>query len=397
MTATTRAAKAARYVIWCRGAKAPRFTILFAIVAAAALNAAQAPRVRIVSPADEAMLTGRTKLRAEVEPSSLAASGAFFVDGHQVCTVAKPPFECEWDAGPMISPHQIRFVVNLAGGGRVVSTTRTAGIEYAETVDVDVVQVTVTVMDDRGRYVKGLPRSAFRVREDGRLQNISHFYSENVPLELVVAVDMSGSMNLAIPAMRKAVAEFLGAVPARDRVTLLGFNDEVFALTRNTADPAERIKAVDALAAWGSTALYESILHGVDLLGSQPGRKALVVFTDGEDQGSHVTFDEVEQLLQSSDLILYMIGQGRAVTTDRLRETMERLSQPTGGRALSTNSIDQLQESFNALLEELSNQYVLGYQPTNGVRDDTWREIKVDVKGYPRIRARQGYRAARAR
>jgi VWFA-related protein len=291
----------------------------------------------------------------------------------------------------------VRFVVNLVGGGRIVSTTRTAGLEYAETVDVDVVQVTVTVMDEQGGYVKGLPRSAFRVSEDGRPQTISHFYSENVPLELVVAVDMSGSMKTAVPAMKKAVGEFLGAVPARDRVTLLGFNTEVFALTRKTADPAERIKAVNALNAWGSTALYEGILHGVDILGLQPGRKALVVFTDGEDQGSHVTFDEVEQLLQSSDLILYMIGQGRGVTSQPLQKVMERLSRPTGGRALSTNSIDELHDSFNALLEELSNQYVLGYQPTNATRDDTWREIKVDVAGHSRIRARQGYRAARVR
>ena len=378
-----------------RGAKAPRYAIVIAILAAATLTAAPAPRVRILSPTDDTMVSGPTRLRAAVEPSSLAMSAAFFVDGHQVCTVSKPPFECEWDAGPMISPHHVRFVVNLVGGGRVVSTMRTAGVEYAETVDVDVVQVTVTVMDDRGRYVKGLPRSAFKISEDARPQTISHFYSENVPLELVVAVDLSASMKPAVPVMKKAVAEFLGAVPARDRVTLLGFNSEVFALTRKTADPAERIKAVGSLAAWGSTALYESILHGVDILGSQPGRKALVVFTDGEDQGRHVTFDEVEQLLQSSDLILYMIGQGRGVTSEPLQDVMERLSRPTGGRALSTNSIDQLQDSFNALLEELSNQYVLGYQPTNAARDDTWREIKVDVAGHPRVRARQGYRAAR--
>ena len=272
-----------------------RFTVLIAlVVAAVSLPAAPGPRVRIVSPTDDAMMTGQTRLRAEVEPAALAASGAFFVDGHQVCTVLKPPFECEWDAGPMISPHQVRFVVNLVGGGRIVSTTRTAGVEYAESVDVDVVQVTVTVMDEDGRYVKGLPRSAFRVSEDARPQTISHFYTENVPLELVVAVDMSGSMKPAVPAMKRAVAEFLGAVPAHDRVTLLGFNSEVFALTRKTGDPAERIKAVNALNAWGSTALYEGILHGVDILGLQPGRKALVVFTDGEDQGSHVTFDEVE-------------------------------------------------------------------------------------------------------
>ena len=177
-------------------------------------------------------------------------------------------------------------------------------------------------------------------------------------------------------------------------MTLLGFNDAVFALAPRSADSAERERAIEGLAAWGSTALYESILKGVEILGAQPGRKALLVFTDGEDQGSHVTVAEVEQWLQSSDLILYMIGQGQGVTREPLKKLMERLSRPTGGRALSTNSIDELRDSFNELLDEMSNQYVLGYQPTNSARDDRWRQIKVDVEGHPRVRARQGYRAS---
>ena len=90
-----------------------------------------------------------------------------------------------------------------------------------------------------------------------------------------------------------------------------------------------------------------------------------MVFSDGEDQGSHVTVAEVEQWLQSSDLILYMIGQGQGVVREPLKKLMDRLSRPTGGRAISTNSIDELHDSFTELLEEISNQYVLGYQPTN--------------------------------
>ena len=80
---------------------------------------------------------------------------------------------------------------------------------------------------------------------------------------------------------------------------------------------AERSRAVDRLAPWGSTALYDVILRGVEMLGRQTGRKALIVFTDGEDQGSHATINDVERRLQSSDVTLYMIGQGRGVTLDR--------------------------------------------------------------------------------
>jgi VWFA-related protein len=168
----------------------------------------------------------------------------------------------------------------------------------------------------------------------------------------------------------------------------------VFALTRKTTDPSERVRAVDRLAPWGATALYDVIVRAIDMLGRQVGRKALVVFSDGEDQGSHVTLADVERRLQASDVTLYMIAQGRGVSQDYLKETMQRLTVPTGGRTFTTDSIDQLHGAFEELLEELSNQYLLGYQPTNAARDDTWREIKVQVDGQSNVRARQGYRAA---
>ena len=88
-----------------------------------------------------------------------------------------------------------------------------------------------------------------------------------------------------------------------------------------------------------------------------------------------------------------MIGQGRGVTMEPLKKIMERLSAPTGGRALFTDSIDELHGAFAELLDELSNQYLLGYPPTNATRDDRWHQIKVDVDGHHEVRARQGYRA----
>ena len=85
-----------------------------------------------------------------------------------------------------------------------------------------------TVMDGSGHFVSGIPRSAFHIEEDGKAQTISHFGSEDVPLELIVACDVSGSMTPAMPRLKMAVKEFLGAVPGRDQVTLLGFNDSIF-------------------------------------------------------------------------------------------------------------------------------------------------------------------------
>jgi len=351
------------------------------------------PAIRIDSPEPNSYLSGATKLKAGIEPESAAASVEFQIDTKQVCIIEAPPFECEWDAGPDVKAHQLRMAVTLATGGRVVKTLRTKSLDFDQKVDVDAVQVTVTVSDDNGRFVAGIPRSAFHVAEDGKPQTVSYFTSENVPLELVTAVDISGSMGPSMPKLKKAVKGFLEAVPERHQVTLLGFNDTVFPLARKTTDRAERVKSVDRLSAWGATALYDVILRGTDLLGRQIGRKAVVVFSDGEDQGSHVALQDIERRLQTSDVTLYMIGQGRGVNQDYLKKVMLALTAPTGGRAFFTDSIDELQGAFEELLDELSNQYLIGYQPTNTRRDDKWREIKVTVDGYHTVRARQGYRA----
>jgi VWFA-related protein len=271
---------------------------------------------------------------------------------------------------------------------------RTKGLGYADRVNVEAIQVTVTVADDEGRFIGGIPRSAFRVFEDGREQPITYFASDDVPLELIVAVDISGSMAPSMPKLKKAVKDFLQAVPSKNQVTLLGFNDSVFALTRKTTDLDERVRAVDRLAPWGATALYDVIIRAVDMLGRQIGRKALVVFSDGEDQGSHVALEDVERKLQASDVTLYMIAQGRGISQEYLRKTMQRLTVPTGGRTFTTDNVDQLHGAFDELLDELSKQYLLGYQPSNAKRDDTWREIRVEVDGHSNVRARQGYRAA---
>jgi len=382
-----------------------RAVVMGLLVSTAAVARSQTPRpeesaradVRVVitSPKAGEYLNGPTRLAADVSPSTDVASANFFIDGREVCVLTAAPYTCNWDAGRTVREHQVRLTVTLKDGRRLpASILRTAGLEYVDTSEVEGVQVTVTVTND-GKFVQGLPRSAFRIWEDGRPQTIGSFVSEDVPLELIVAVDVSGSMNEAMPKLKSAVKEFLVAVPEKNQVTVMGFNDLVITVARKTTNLADRLRAVDRLSAMGATSLYDSIAKGIDTLGQQVGRKAMVVFTDGEDQGSHLTIDEVEQRLQASDVTLYMIGQGRGISAEPLKRVMQRLADPTGGRALFTDSIDKLQGAFTELLLELSHQYLLGYQSTNTARDGTYRELRVEVEGSGRVRARKGYVAAR--
>jgi Ca-activated chloride channel homolog len=354
---------------------------------------APAPALRILAPAAGAYVSGSVLVRAAVAPADPPVERmTFFVDGREVCALDGPPFQCEWNAGSRLHEHVFRVVAYLRGGQRLAGSVRTKGSEYVEAVDVDMVHVTVTVLDGKG-FVRGLPREAFRVYEDNVEQPISHFASENIPLELAVGVDVSGSMTDSIDAVKANVKRFLSALRPADRVTLVAFNENFFVLSRPSADLAARLKAVDRLAPWGMTALHETIVRSFDLLGTQAGRRGLVVFTDGEDTSSRVTREAVQRRAESSDAVLFMIGQGRAVESPGLKDLCEWLARRSGGRAFFPREAENLRETFDQIVEELSSQYLVTYAPPSAARDGAWHQIRVEVgDGRYTVRARQGYR-----
>lgn len=361
---------------------------------------AQAPgiSIRIVSPAPDIYVSGPMLLKAVIEPGPRAREVArvrFFVDGRIACTAADPVrAECPWDAGAQVTEHVVRAVADLTTGGRVVTSTRTKAIDdYAETVTVEVVQITA-VVSDGGRFVPGLPQRAFRLLEDGVPQDIAHFSSEGSPLEIVVAVDVSASMSESMPQLKNAVRKFLSALGPQDQVTLAAFNDNMFTLARRETAVAQRLRAVDRLAPWGGTALYDVIIRGIQQLSQQSGRRVLVVFSDGDDRTSRSTLDTVESEVRASDATLFMVALGRGAREEQLRSGIERLVDMSGGRALFVEQSDRLGEAFGDILLELSNQYLIGYQSSNPARDGAWRELTIEVPGHGyTVRARQGYRA----
>lgn len=139
------------------------------------------------------------------------------------------------------------------------------------------------------------------------------------------------------------------------------------------------------------------IIRALGLVSAQPGRRVLVVFTDGDDQSSHASLAAVEEAVRGSDTTLFMIGLGRGTQIEDLRRNIERLADLSGGRTLFVDRVERLDEPFSEILEELSNQYLLGFESTNPARDGAWRALAVDVPGTGySVRARQGYRAAKA-
>jgi Ca-activated chloride channel homolog len=353
------------------------------------------PEIVFENPLNDTYASGPMSVSVRIVPAStVVRTVSLFADGKLLCTLEHPPYQCPWDAGIRLKEHLIRATATLGDGRQIRSSIRTKAEEFAESVDVDVVQITATVTGSHGRFVRGLKAADFRVSDEGARQAITTFFAENIPLEIVVAVDVSGSMTRAMPTVKAAVKKFLAKLRPQDVVTVLGFNDNVFVIARPAVTLEDRLRNIDRLRPWGGTALYEAMLKALAQMGPRPGRRVIVAFTDGEDLNSKIPLETAERGLESNDAVLYSIGLGRAPSMQSLRVVLERLSEKTGGRAFFED-LDKLDDVFDAVIEDLANQYLLGFVPKDLRRDGRWRELRVEVPGQDyKVRARKGYRLA---
>ena len=374
--------------------------VALAVVAGAAVSAQPPPfTVRITSPVDNEFLSGLVRMVAVIEPAPVIKQikeVVFFADGRKICTLTRFPFECDWDAGERVVEHTVRVTAEHVQGGRIATSVHTKGVKFSEAVDVDVVQFTAVVTDGDGRFVKGLKPEDFKVFDNNRPQKITSFESENISLEMVAALDVSSSMRAALPSVKESAKRFLAGLRPGDQVTLLGFNDNVFTLAPRSRDQSARVKAIDRMSAWGGTALYDVILQGLNVLGRHPGRRSMLLFSDGDDQSSHATLETAVARAESSDATVYVIGQGRATRAFELQSVLKKFATISGGRAFFAEDVSRLDKFFAEILEDLSNQYLISFSYPDSERDGQWHAIRAEVgDGKYHVRAREGYRLSK--
>jgi Ca-activated chloride channel homolog len=366
---------------------------LAAIGLSALVVAAQTPPLRITSPEADAILSGATRLEAAIAPETLNAveTVTFFVDGRLVCTVERAPFGCNWNAGDVVRGHHVRVVATLTDGRRLIQNLRTKDLGHVEKVRTEAVLVPVIVTQN-GEFVRGLKQQDFEVFEDGVKQPIASFVNENAPLDLVLAVDISGSMESALGEVKAAVKQLLSKLRPGDAATLVGFNDTFFIAAEREKDPQTRQNAVDLLTSWGGTALYDATVRTLDMVSREWGRKGVVIFSDGDDRHSLTPRETAMARVQASDAMLYAVGFGGGATVPALRSSLESYARSTGGRPFFPRTVKDLDGVFDEIVAELANQYVLSYSSTNLKSDKAWRNIKVQVRtGKYNVRARRGY------
>jgi Ca-activated chloride channel homolog len=272
-------------------------------------------------------------------------------------------------------------------------------------VNVDLVNVIFTVADKSGKLVTRLPRDNFKVFEDDKQQTISNFSNEtNLPLSVALVFDTSTSILGRLKFEQDAAGEFFYTTLRRgtDKALVITF-DKTIALAQDFTDDKDLLtKAIGKVRAGGNTAMFDAAyLAMTKKLTGQPGRHAVIVISDGDDNSSERSLEETIEMAQKTDTVVYAVGTSSpelfGSTKERGNKILKRLTEETGGRLLLPTKVEDLTKSLLEISEELRSQYTLGYRSTNTNRDGTYRKIRISVsdKQY-RVRARDGYYASRA-
>jgi VWFA-related protein len=282
--------------------------------------------------------------------------------------------------------------------------------------DTSLVMVPVTVLDRNGRYVPLLRRENFRIMENGVEQKIAYFATTDSPFSVVLLIDTSGSTRLRLDDIQDAAISFVDKLKPTDSVMVMAFDDRIEVLCKATTDRGVITKAIRRTHTGGGTRLYDAV---EDILKKQlntiPGRKAVVLFTDGVDTTSHRgTYENTLRLAAESDAPIYSVdydtsgmntvmggtfpggrgtilgipiprpgvpGQGGIIVGDyRLAvRYLHELADATGGRFYSGDSVFGIGQAFTWIAEELGRQYSLGYYPNTAGKSGERRQIKVRV------------------
>ncbi|HEX8338297.1 MAG TPA: VWA domain-containing protein [Pyrinomonadaceae bacterium] len=272
-------------------------------------------------------------------------------------------------------------------------------------VHTDLITLTVTVTDTYGRFVTGLGKNAFTIFDDKTQQEISFFSDEDAPVSLGIVFDVSGSMGgEKISRAREALSKFIDTSHARDEYFLIGFNSRAQLLLSHTRDSDALMEKLTFVQTRGQTALYDATYLGVERVTRGAHKKrAVLLISDGQDNSSRYTFNELKRMLKESDVIIYAIGIVSQNDDSSLgyggRAILEELAGVSGGKAFFPSTGAEMNDTFERIALELRTQYSIGYRPSAFANDGKWHKIKIKVqppRGFPRlfVRGREGYFAS---
>jgi VWFA-related protein len=293
---------------------------------------------------------------------------------------------------------------------KIVPRVRPGPLPEAEThapqlrVDASLVLIPVQVTTDTGAPLLALPKNRFHVFEEGVEQPIAYFAAGDAPVSVGIVFDSSASMREKMRQATAAAAQFFRAANREDEFFLVEFNDRPKLVLPFTPDAALVASEIAHTPTRGRTALFDAVHLALEnMAGGRHSRRALLVFSDGEDNRSRRTFSQVRSATFESEVQIYAIGifdpegQRRRTPEDaRGPQLLEQLARESGGRHHRVDRLGDLPEIAERVGREMRSQYLLGYHPANPDRDGKYRKVTVRIEDAPagaRIFHRQGYYA----
>ncbi len=268
------------------------------------------------------------------------------------------------------------------------------------------VEAYTTVTDSRGRYLDDLTSDQFTLLDGQQPQRLEAFEAHSTPVSVALLLDTTGSMSMALPAVKNAALKMIGDLRPIDSVAVYSFNRSVTELQPFTSDLNQAKRAVLSTHASGETALYDALARVSRDLSGRTGKKVIIVFTDGDDNSSTLTMDTAILRVKAAGVPVYTIAQGSALEGACLTQQQCRnpgpppayvkqladLAKVTGGESFAVREASEIGAVFEKVSEDLAHGYLLVFQPASA-EDHAWHPITVQIRGVrsDKVRAREGY------
>ncbi len=301
------------------------------------------------------------------------------------------------------------FGMALAGPAWLLSQTpsapRTQAAQQDDEIptfraDTQLVVLHASVVDKNGKLLTNIPQSAFKVFENGIEQPLKLFRREDVPVSMGIIIDNSGSMRDKRQKVAAASMALVKASNPQDEMFIVNFNDDAYLDQTFTADSKKLETALERIDSRGGTAMRDAISTSIDYLKTNGKRdkKVLLVVTDGNDNTSNVTLEQLVRKARESEVLIYCIGllnEEEPREAKKAKRALKDLAEASGGLDYYPKDLAEVDRIAPEVAHELRNQYILGYTPTNLALDGTFRKVSVTVNsaGHPTVRTRNGYYA----
>ncbi len=358
---------------------------------------AQRFRVHLIEPRPGGIYPGNVNVRVRVDtpdekpPERLE----LYLGDEPVATLREPPFNyrLKLPAGGDVAV--VRAVAYLAGGTLAEDAVVIGATAFTDVIEVRLVELPVRVTGARGEPIRGLRREQFRILDDGVERRIERFEpAGQAPITAAVLIDRSISMASHLTRVADAARDFAATAvrTSQDRVAVLSFADDLTVDAGFGAGAGERERAMAGLGAVGGTAFYDALVQAINSFEGISGARALVLFTDGRDETSRLSFEQALDTARRAGVAIYCVGLEAAFPDKPERRMVEQLAAETGGRAVFLAGLEGLAGVYLSIVEELRSGYLITYRAPSAGAESVFRKIRVEVdsKG-ARVRTRRGY------